>query len=593
MPSCLGLYTDKNMVKYAKLTTDKNSEKYILDAFGVKFYDNIQTTVNEIALEVGMARGPISVALSNEEYYNTKVFNNLKKKDITDLVKSEYESVGAARGVPLNVSELRYLVFQNTGIQDKNGIVCVATTKSEIANIGTMYDNYKVASISSLPASMKNLFENQGIEEECAIINIEDRTTITVLHSTEIQYLDYISLGASGIIDKLAEKYNSYAKGYEACKKVSAYLDSSYDTSEDEDREILDIIIPALYEIRQNVEEKLKPFLKNIKNIYITGTGAVINNIDLYFSEAFTDKECTMLRPFFVNGTSSNTKDIIEVNSAIALALDGLGKITKELDFNIGAKAAVNFGALKDLEKTLKLKERFEKAKNKVFEVSRKLNSPPGASKKKRGKVKVDFDDGEIPESTITSLGEANISSDISTDIEEENESGGFGILDLWLGRIAALTVSATLVYSGLAIYSTKVIAEKKQAVEKEIASVDVAIANAKSDAAYLDDAANKYVEITNKLSTIIAKINKQSKKTYDIPNFLSKLMFIMPANVSVKTINIQDTGAVTISAESGQYAQLGYLVSKLKIENALLNVDMQVKSVDSNIKIEISGVLP
>ena len=66
-----------------------------------------------------------------------------------------------------------------------------------------------------------------------------------------------------------------------------------------------------------------------------------------------------------------------------------------------------------------------------------------------------------------------------------------------------------------------------------------------------------------------------------------------MPANVSVKTINIQDTGAVTISAESGQYAQLGYLVSKLKIENALLNVDMQVKSVDSNIKIEISGVLP
>ena len=85
MPSCLGLYTDKNMVKYAKLTTDRNSEKYTLDAFGVKFYDNIQTTVNEIALEVGMPRGPISVALSNEEYYNTKVFNNLKKKDITDL----------------------------------------------------------------------------------------------------------------------------------------------------------------------------------------------------------------------------------------------------------------------------------------------------------------------------------------------------------------------------------------------------------------------------------------------------------------------------------------------------------------------------
>ena len=93
MPSCLGIYTDNNMVKYAKLTTDKIPGKYNIDAFGVKFYDNIQTTVNEITQEVGMGRGPIAVALSSEDYYNTKVFSNLKRKDIADLVTSEYKEV--------------------------------------------------------------------------------------------------------------------------------------------------------------------------------------------------------------------------------------------------------------------------------------------------------------------------------------------------------------------------------------------------------------------------------------------------------------------------------------------------------------------
>lgn len=594
MPSCLGLYTDKNMVKYAKLTTDKNSENYILDAFGVKFYDNIQTTVSEIAAEVGMERGPISIALSNEEYYNTKVFSNLKKKDVAALITSEYEEIGREKGVPLSVSELRYLMFQNSGIADKNGVICVTTTKAEIANLGTRYENYKIASIQPLPASMKNLFENQGIDEECAIINIEEKTSITVLHSSEIQYLDYINLGASEIIRKLAEKYNSYAKAYEACKKVSAYVDANYDTSDDEIREILDVIIPTLYEIRQTVVEKLKPFIKGISNIYISGTGAIINNIDLYFSEAFLGKECSILRPYFISGNVSNMKDVIEVNSAIALAFDGLGKMTKDLEFNTMAqKAANSLSVIKGISKDLRITEKLDLVKQKVNDFTKKLSAPPGTLKKKRGKVKVDFDDGKMPESTITTIGEANLPESNLQQDEPEEGLKNYGAVDLWLGRLTALTLSAMIVYGAVAVYSNNMISEKTKATEKEIASVEAAISNAKSDTVYLNGLADNYVEITNKLSAIIAKINKQSKKTYDIPNFLSKLMFIMPANVSVKTIDIKDTGAVTISAESGQYAQLGYLVSKIKLENALLNVDMTVKSVDSNIKIEISGVLP
>lgn len=596
MPSCLGIYTDNNMVKYAKLTTDKIPGKYNIDAFGVKFYDNIQTTVNEIALEVGMGRGPIAVALSSEDYYNTKVFSNLKRKDIADLVTSEYKEVNRARGIPDSISELRFMIYKNLSEKDKAGVLCVSTTKTEIANFATLFENYRVSSIEPLAISVKNLLENEGISEECAVVNIEDSTSITVFHASEIQYADKFSLGANEIITKLSEKYNSTAKAYEACKKVSAYLDSMYDTTDEETRDILDVIIPILYEIRQKVEEKLSPYVKGIKKIYITGIGAIINNIDLYFSEAFAEKECVILRPYFVDGNQSNSKDIIEVNSAIALALDGLGKMTKDFDFNVDAKKAANLTPFEEIARDFRLKERFENVKERISDISKKLNSPPGTSKKenvskKRGKVKVDFDDGAPTETTITSIGDANVKN--NQEVPPSVDFSGFGVLDLWLGRLATLTVSALIIYSALSIVANKVIAEKKQVVETQIAQVDNAIKNAKDDSKYLDGLANNYVEITNKLSAIIAKINKQSKKTYDIPNFLSKLMFIMPVNVTVKTIDVQDTGAVTISAESGQYAQLGYLVSKIKLENALLNVDMEVQSVDSNIKIVIKGVLP
>ena len=94
-------------------------------------------------------------------------------------------------------------------------------------------------------------------------------------------------------------------------------------------------------------------------------------------------------------------------------------------------------------------------------------------------------------------------------------------------------------------------------------------------------------------LSAIITKINKEARKTYNIPNFMSKLMFIMPSGVKVTSINVLETGNVQINAESGQYAQLGFLVSRIKLEKALLNVDMEVVSVEGNIKIIVSGVLP
>ena len=50
MPSCLGLYVETNLIKYAKVTKDKDTLK--VEAFGVKFYDKISVSRNGKALFV-------------------------------------------------------------------------------------------------------------------------------------------------------------------------------------------------------------------------------------------------------------------------------------------------------------------------------------------------------------------------------------------------------------------------------------------------------------------------------------------------------------------------------------------------------------
>lgn len=578
MPSCLGLYADKNVIKYAKVSFEKTTG-YTLDAYGVKFYDNISTTVGEIADEVGMETGPLALALSGETYYTTQVFSNLKKKDMTDLILNEYIEKFGDNGTAMSVMEMRFKLAKNIGVLDKNLAICVSASKGELANINQTYSEYKIATVQPLSISVKNLFENEGIDEESVVINIEDKTTITIFHRSEIQYVTSIPLGTQEIISSLTEKYNSASKAYEACKKVSAYLDESFEM-DDESRDILDVMIPVLYDIRARVEDILTPYAKEIKKIYITGTGAIINNIDLYFHQVFVDVDCEILKPFFLRRDTLNIKDIIEVNSAIALGLDGIGMATTDLEFNTVARKAAGIAIFEDILKKLKIKEYKELIVTKTKETMKKLNTPVKPKRRrKRKKAKVDFD-------------ESLISKNQDMDSEDEIPSGA-GPLDLWLQRIMILTVSTLVVYTFVSTFVSKNITEASQKTLSEITNTEGSITVAKSDAEFIRGKANEYVEITEKLEVIMEKISAQERKNFNIPNFMSKLMFIMPADVQILSININEMGQVIINAESGQYAELGYFVSRLKLEGILNKVNMEVVSVDSNIKIIVSGVLP
>ena len=66
MASCLGIYVDKNIIKYAKISREKDNLK--VDAFGIKIYSNFQQTVDQIISETFSFKDPISVNISDEMY---------------------------------------------------------------------------------------------------------------------------------------------------------------------------------------------------------------------------------------------------------------------------------------------------------------------------------------------------------------------------------------------------------------------------------------------------------------------------------------------------------------------------------------------
>ena len=116
---------------------------------------------------------------------------------------------------------------------------------------------------------------------------------------------------------------NSYSKAYEACKNTTIYTMETTAT-DDPNNKYLSFIIPTLFNIVQEVK-KIKDQHNKIDKIYLTGLGTAINNIDLYFQEYFNDSKCEILKPYFaINNSKINIKDYIEVNSAIALAMEGL-----------------------------------------------------------------------------------------------------------------------------------------------------------------------------------------------------------------------------------------------------------------------------
>lgn len=201
---------------------------------------------------------------------------------------------------------------------------------------------------------------------------------------------------------------------------------------------------------------------------------------------------------------------------------------------------------------------------------------------KGKGKVRVAFD-GDV-------RGQVDYGGSVGTGEDVQGPSP----FDSWVVRATIFCVSIFAIYFGIAWYTTKTLEEKINASNRVISSVESEIAKANSDADHIRKQATEYANKITKLEEVMEVIATEKRKSdFDIPNFMSQVMFIIPQGVYITNINISDMGEVEIYAVSAQYAQLGYFVSKLKLEKVLTDVDMEVLGMEQEIKIKVGGMLP
>ena len=297
MASCLGLYIESNLIKYAKVTKEREMLK--IESFGIKFYERLSDAISQIISETYSYKIPISVNLSEEMYNYFYMFSLLNKNDLKKAIETEFESYCSDKNMNKNAYEGRYALATVPEDKDKLKVIYVSANKATINKAIQLTDDTKASCVTSIGTSIANVAAIKP-KENIIIVNMEEKTTITTIVNQKVYNIEKIDEGSEEILQKISMKENSYSKAYEICKNSTIYTMDSQELQEREN-EYLDEIMPTLYKIVTKLQEYVTNSTIDFDKIYITGTMSVINNIDLYFQEFFKSEKCEILKPYFVN----------------------------------------------------------------------------------------------------------------------------------------------------------------------------------------------------------------------------------------------------------------------------------------------------
>ncbi len=541
MSTCLGLYIEDNIIKYAKVSKDNDIVK--IDSFGIKFYDKINEAISQVIEETYSYKVPISVNISNENYNYFYLFSLLNKKDMQNVIKTEFESQCYDKGQNKDAFETRYVLVNDLQDKEKVKVIHVSSNKADIARKEQKLEGYRLVSASPMGTTIGNLLDYKD-NENVMIVNIEEKTTITTIVDKKIVDVQILEQGANEILGNINAKENSYLKSYEICKSTTIYTQEGKDLQYEEN-DYLDDIMPTLYNIVGEVRKITNNSLNKIDKIYLTGTASVINNVDIYFQEYLKDIKCEVLKPYFIksNLNKINIKDYIEVNSAIALALQGLGEGLKGMNF------------------------KKETLKDKLPEF---LTMEIG-SKKEKGQSGSKFNFDMSLKGELTAL-------------EQTLVRVLYGILLL------------IIVYSGISIFLGSSMNKKAEEIAEATRQANTQIATINNDASKLKENTSKYQAMTKRLTDLNESIQEKRKVKNAIPTLLNQIMFSIPKGVQITSIENTSGTKIIINAQANTYDQLGYLKASIKNYKILTNVvsdSGQKTSQDGPITTTIEGDLP
>lgn len=548
MSSCLGIYIENNIIKYAKVS--KEREQLKVESYGVKFYDNIDQTIKQIVEETYSYKTPISINLSEEIYNYFNMFALLSKKDLPKAIKTEFEAYCSDKNYNPNVFETRYAIAPNVQDKEKLKVIHISQNKIELNKKIQRFNGYRLQDISPIGMTIPDVKEFEP-KENALIVNIEEKTTITTILDQKVYDVKTLDVGSQEFLDKINIKENSYSKAYEICKETTIYTSEGRDLT-DVDTNYLEDIMPTLYEIVGQIRKIMNESIEKIDRVYITGTAALINNIDLYFEEYLENVKCEILKPGFIKiSPEINIKDYVEVNSAISLAISGLGEGITGINF----KKTSFSDRLPDF-----------------------LKIEIGSSKKDKNK-------SSKPNPLEKLLKSSAFTMDFNVPLDKVEK----GML-----RTATGLLILFFVYSGFSTMIKNQIDNKMDEANKSIANTNSQMKLIDNDKSKLQTKTTEYTTKISNLQKVNDKINDINKTKKAIPNLLNKLMYIMPTGVQITSIQNTSATHIEIQAQSNKYEQLGFLVTNMQLEPVLTNVISTAgQKANGVITIKIEGDLP
>ena len=548
MQGCLGIYVQKNLIKYAKVSKDRNSFK--VEAYGVKFYDgDIEKTIEQIVKETYSFQVPISINIDNEKYTYSNVFALLKAQDLEKAMDTEFEFFCNNNNQNKNTLEYRKIYAPDKDDRDKLRVLYTYVDKSNVVQRLQILDKFKIQNVSPIAITIPNL-NPVLIQEDCLIVNLEDETEVTTVINGKVFSVDKIETGMGKILRLIEERENSIQKAYEICKNTTVYTKSGQNLKV-EGNEYLDDIITILFEIINQIKDIVAKNGVDVTSIYLTGMGLVINNIDLLFQEAWIDKKCEILVPYFIEKTNVkiNIKDYIEVNSAISLAIQGLDSKKQNINFD---ESKMNF--------------------QKIMAILTSDVGKKNSNTKIKGRKSSTFNRASIREI-------ANMELD-------------FG--DRTLLTIVAGLMIAIILFVGVTEVLSKQIKEKMASADTIIENSQKEIDKVTKYNSLVNARTSEYQKLVDKIDEANSKVSEEYSSKNAIPNLLNKIMYNIPVGVQLLSIENQSGKDIVITAQAEKYDQLGYFKAALEEEGILTDIiSTRGTKPGELISITITGKLP
>lgn len=578
MSVVLGIYIDSKLIKYVKIKKENDDIKIL--NFNIEFYENLSQALRKIIYDTNSQKIPISINLSEEFYTNFTLKKSANKKEIKRSVQAMVQMICDEKKEDIKDIDYRFIVNKSLETEDDYEILLINAKKENLKTIKSKITPYKIKSITPIGTSIKNLInenENKNKDENYAIVNIEETTKVTSIIDGNVYKVNEIKIGIKDIIKAIDLSENLYQKNYNIYKNMTIYTKGSKKV-DDENYEYLECVLPVLYKIVIEVKKIVDDPYMNISKIYITGSGANINNLDLYFNEYILNIETEILKPYFLEFASIKTsiKEYLEVTSAMAIALDGLENIDKNLNFY--KKAVSNVKQIESANNVNKKESINDTEENETKEVKENIEK----------NIKVESDEKNLEEKN-----------NYKNYKNKEKENSKLTSKEKLLLRICATFIILIVGFLGTSNMSNNILEERK----KELAEVNLKVEEevSKLDKQYemIEKKTEEYRKMTENLDSLINKESVEIKERIvpkdSIPKLLENVRKVIPEKVNIISIsNETNSKNISIQAVSEKYEQLGYFSSILKTENVLLNVKTSsgVKE-GENIKVLIEGELP